>query len=746
MQTLQNNKTLKVKRNDTTEKVNSNAKTSRDAKQKCTNGVVCLNKSSTQQPQNSAKEWRSVDFSNESYKEQENKSTNGYCLKSNNNQLQQNILQLMQKLMGNGPPKSKELQEETNSISRGNDGKDYDTKCIKTYSEDAYQKLQLLYLIKNFQEGRSTNVNQKLTNDELSTNTIKEKSEIQKSNIEKYSQVIKCGESKPAAETSDHTQGSVEQSANKSSDTEYSNQQENNVVKNKNKLKQNGNCELTIQTFKNTMLLQKILRLMQKLVSNSTDNSENEKRKSCRHYERKESNVFVENVNRGFQENAQQNFHQECVGANTGNVLTSNTNPVPFPHFSNQLCNEQENSATKNEKYTECEYITSNSKFVQQPKEECETGERYTNGKKEVTKLTTNVIKTFDLKECADDYKKDPVNVSNADTDVKVTKTIYEDDEHKRKKRRKLIQSNRIRAQREVDVGQIKEIGYPLKALMHHVHHLIRCNFTWGLENSFGSTEFAFIIIRDLIVNVKKYEKCSSFSLGSEYTIFNSDPTIDSYTVSGFSNKYSKNYTKERIIKDVGKTSGPKMTSSKILRLLEKGDQVLDKLERKTDLLMRKLEPVEISNSGVRPAESDIVLDSNSCNAGPPTGPELPDGKQAAWAEAPGALVEQYLNSTLIKSKGSDDIAYLKECTSEDDLMWYLPRSMWLNPDKLLPEFSVNKKQYTSANICDKCKGFIRNSSETAKSKIQKDVKLSNKHENVISNIPGSSSNNNYQL
>ncbi|KAF5272226.1 hypothetical protein FQA39_LY01308 [Lamprigera yunnana] len=48
---------------------------------------------------------------------------------------------------------------------------------------------------------------------------------------------------------------------------------------------------------------------------------------------------------------------------------------------------------------------------------------------------------------------------------------------------------------------------------------------------------------------------------------------------------------------------------------------------------------------GRRSAESDKVLDSNLGNAGPATGPELPDSKQAAWAEAPVALLEQYLNS-----------------------------------------------------------------------------------------------------
>ncbi|KAF5305484.1 hypothetical protein FQA39_LY01575 [Lamprigera yunnana] len=48
---------------------------------------------------------------------------------------------------------------------------------------------------------------------------------------------------------------------------------------------------------------------------------------------------------------------------------------------------------------------------------------------------------------------------------------------------------------------------------------------------------------------------------------------------------------------------------------------------------------------GCRPAESDRVLESNSGNARPPTGPELLDGKQAAWTEAPGTQVEQYLNS-----------------------------------------------------------------------------------------------------
>ncbi|KAF5299845.1 hypothetical protein FQA39_LY11382 [Lamprigera yunnana] len=51
------------------------------------------------------------------------------------------------------------------------------------------------------------------------------------------------------------------------------------------------------------------------------------------------------------------------------------------------------------------------------------------------------------------------------------------------------------------------------------------------------------------------------------------------------------------------------------------------------------------SSSGTQPAESDRVLDSNSDNAGLPTGPEPPGGKQAPWTEAPGALVEQYLNS-----------------------------------------------------------------------------------------------------
>ncbi|KAF5297319.1 hypothetical protein FQA39_LY12158 [Lamprigera yunnana] len=48
---------------------------------------------------------------------------------------------------------------------------------------------------------------------------------------------------------------------------------------------------------------------------------------------------------------------------------------------------------------------------------------------------------------------------------------------------------------------------------------------------------------------------------------------------------------------------------------------------------------------GRRPAESYRVLDSNSGNVGPPTGLELPDSKQAVSTEAPGALVEQYLNS-----------------------------------------------------------------------------------------------------
>ncbi|KAF5283563.1 hypothetical protein FQA39_LY17309 [Lamprigera yunnana] len=41
-----------------------------------------------------------------------------------------------------------------------------------------------------------------------------------------------------------------------------------------------------------------------------------------------------------------------------------------------------------------------------------------------------------------------------------------------------------------------------------------------------------------------------------------------------------------------------------------------------------------------RPAESARVLDSNSGNAGPPTGSKLPDDKQAS-----GTLVEQYVNS-----------------------------------------------------------------------------------------------------
>ncbi|KAF5302910.1 hypothetical protein FQA39_LY02090 [Lamprigera yunnana] len=91
--------------------------------------------------------------------------------------------------------------------------------------------------------------------------------------------------------------------------------------------------------------------------------------------------------------------------------------------------------------------------------------------------------------------------------------------------------------------------------------------------------------------------------------------------------------------------NGPK-TEEREMRV----EQKLDTIHSETMNLKRENQESERENaqlnSGVPPAELDRVWDSNLGYAGPPAGLEPPDTKQAAWTEAPGALVEQYFNSS----------------------------------------------------------------------------------------------------